>query len=68
MANMSYCRFQNTYIDLRDCFDNMGSNDLSEREFRYRNLMIEMCIEIAKGCEDLLDEEFVNEYNEDNDE
>ena len=63
MANMSYCRFQNTYIDLRDCFDNMDGYDLSEREFKYRKLLIEMCIEIAKGCEDLLDEEWVkNEY------
>ena len=23
MGNMSYCRFQNTYGDLRDCFENM---------------------------------------------
>jgi len=24
MANMSYCRFQNTFLDLRDCVDVIG--------------------------------------------
>lgn len=27
MSNMSYCRFQNTNADLKDCLDNMDAND-----------------------------------------
>lgn len=46
MANMSYCRFENTYHDLLDCEDHFGDkpNDesgdeysLSESETKYRN-------------------------------
>ncbi len=64
MANMSYCRFENTIRDLRDCFDNMDDNDLSKSEFRYRNMMIEMCREIADQYEYLLDEEFIEDESE----
>ena len=36
MMNMSYCRFQNTVIDLRDCLDTMryrdGAEPLSKEE------------------------------------
>lgn len=33
MANMSYCRFHNTNIDLRDCLDTIKSGEkLSESE------------------------------------
>ena len=31
MANMSYCRFQNTYNDLMDCMHHI--NDPGENEF-----------------------------------
>lgn len=30
MANMSYCRFQNTVNDLRDCYEALGEKDISE--------------------------------------
>ena len=30
MANMSYCRFENTFKDLRDCYKALGENELSE--------------------------------------
>lgn len=30
MANMSYCRFQNTVTDLRDCYEALGEKDISE--------------------------------------
>jgi len=46
MANMSYCRFENTYDDLRDCFNNWGG-DLSESEEDYRERMIKLCEDIA---------------------
>ena len=30
MSNMSYCRFQNTATDLRECYDWLAENDLSK--------------------------------------
>jgi len=41
-SNMSYCRFENTYRDLYDCYDHFD-DDLSKNEFRYRNDMLELC-------------------------
>jgi hypothetical protein len=64
MANMSYCRFQNTLRDLQDCHDNMDSGDLSESEFYARRHMIELCMSIATEYVDLLSEDFVDEYPE----
>jgi hypothetical protein len=35
MSNMSYCRFENTEKDLRDCFESLANtppDQLSERE------------------------------------
>ena len=60
MANMSYCRFENTLRDLRDCYNNMN-NDLSKSEFYARKQMIEMCANIVNQHEDLLDEEFIDD-------
>jgi hypothetical protein len=42
MANMSYCRFENTYSDMVDCLANINrvaSNDIDE-SFRKRLLQI----------------------------
>lgn len=47
MANMSYCRFENTLNDLRDCMDNMDDRELSERETKARERLIKLCEEIA---------------------
>lgn len=50
MANMSYCRFENTYHDLRDCRDALAEqdiSDLSESEQKYAKWLIEMCQDIA---------------------
>lgn len=44
---MSYCRFENTYDDLQDCFDHMDE-DVSESEEAYRQHMIKLCEEIAR--------------------
>ena len=46
MANMSYCRFQNTYRDLVDCYDNLNGS-LSESESRYRERLVELCQSIV---------------------
>jgi len=61
MANMSYCRFENTLRDLRDCYNNMGNGDLSKSEFFARKQMIEMCINIVERYDELVNEEFEEE-------
>ncbi len=43
MSNMSYCRFRNTLQDLRDCLENIHSDDLSEDEFKARKHLIGIC-------------------------
>ena len=43
MANMSYCRFQNTLLDLQDCAANMNDIDLSEDEQRAKRQLLELC-------------------------
>jgi hypothetical protein len=50
MANMSYCRFQNTLVDLVDCQEHMH-DEVSKHEEHARNELIATCVEIleAKG-------------------
>ena len=60
MANMGYCRFQNTLPDLQDCNDHLW-NKVSAEEHRARAFMIKLCKEIAEGVGDedwLLDPSF----------
>lgn len=45
--NMSYCRFQHTLTDLRDCADHIHDDDLSAEERKARARLIEMCREIV---------------------
>ncbi len=48
MSNMSYCRFQNTLRDLRDCYVNMhDTDDLSDEEKEARRKLIATCVKIA---------------------
>jgi len=65
MANMSYCRFENTLRDLIDCYNNMDGYQLSKSEFDARKKMIEMCIDIVERYDELVNEEFVDEFSED---
>jgi hypothetical protein len=45
MANMSYCRFENTLRDLQDCYHNMeGVSDHEEQRARQR--LIDLCKDI----------------------
>lgn len=46
MGNMSYCRFENTLSDLRDCYNNID-DDLSGSEREYRQQLIELCTSIS---------------------
>ena len=57
MSNMNYCRFENTYHDLIDCYNNMNNNDLSPDEWSYRKELILTCKDIIHDYEDVLDEE-----------
>ena len=55
MANMSYCRFQNTLEDLRDCRDALNENglkDLSADEREAAELLIQICDDIAADWAD----------------
>lgn len=48
MGNMSYCRFQNTLADLRDCYENMdNAKELSLEEQKARKRLIKLCADIA---------------------
>lgn len=47
MPNMSYCRFENTLRDLRDCYDNLDSDTVSQGEAKAREALIELCKQIA---------------------
>lgn len=49
MANMSYCRFENTLPDLRDCQESLDNCDeLSPTEQKARRNLIRLCVEIAE--------------------
>lgn len=55
--NMSYCRFQNTLTDLKDCQEHMDDTDLSEDEKRARKQLIDVCWRIAQDYADQGDTE-----------
>lgn len=71
MANMSYCRFHNTLIDLNDCesalneFINDDENVISsDEERRCAKKLIELCQYIAENytAEDI--DEYARHYGE----
>jgi len=49
MANMTYCRFENTYLDLKDCYKAMRNEteDLSQTEKLYFENLLELCKKIV---------------------
>lgn len=47
MANMSYCRFENTAGDLADCLEHFEDNDLSSYELAARRRIFQMAQEIV---------------------
>ena len=57
MANMSYCRFTNTYGDLQDCRDHLHDMDLSEREEEDRKRLVRLCRNIVSSWGDDEEEE-----------
>ena len=58
MTNMSYCRFENTLDDLRDCQEALDAIDgnlaeLSKSEAAKANALILVCVDIAREHGDL---------------
>jgi hypothetical protein len=54
MGNMSYCMFENTFTDLKDCrkrLINTEFSKLSDSEKEYRNNLIKLCKEISENFE-----------------
>ena len=49
MSNMSYCRFENTSKDLRDCLNNIHDGELSDDEERARTNLILTCVQILEA-------------------
>ena len=57
MANMSYCRFENTYRDLVDCHhallhEEANDEDLSETERHYKEKLVSLCVAITEMSDD----------------
>lgn len=60
MGNMSYCRFENTFKDLEDCYEalsNEGVVDLSVSELGYAKCLMKLMNEFLTDFK-----EEVNEY------
>jgi len=61
MANMSYVRFENTYSDLVDCYEDMlygkEFDELSESEQHFRNKLIKLCRDISEYFDEDVDED-----------
>ena len=53
---MSYCRFENTYRDLMDCYYNLN-NTLSTSETEYRKELVKLCQSIVDEFDPYVDEE-----------
>jgi hypothetical protein len=64
MANMTYCRFQNTLLDLQDCEERItdfnslqdAQEELSADEFRALIRLLKLCKNIAEDNEYLFEE------------
>ena len=58
MANMSYCRFENTLSDLQACYDSMlDREELSKSEKRARDEMAELCQNFVDEYDRMTEEE-----------
>lgn len=64
MPNMSYCRFENTYLDLMNCYYNMENSIYSDSEIHYKKKLIDLCARIADLYTDFVFEEDEEEETE----
>lgn len=72
MANMSYCRFENTYSDLRDCVMALElltgrDGEISRREWEYAKYMRGLCDDFLSLLDEI-DENEIKYEEEDDDE
>ena len=62
MGNMSYCRFENTSLDMSDCIDALDENDWdiekmkkeasSKQEARCIDKFLRLCKQVAENVDD----------------
>lgn len=57
MANMSYCRWENTLKDLEDAYEHLYDEPESSSEKSARKALIELCVQIAKEAADIIEDE-----------
>lgn len=60
MANMSYCRFENTSRDLRDCvnaLEDIAYEGISKREWHYAKTIRNLCEEYLEAFDDINEDE-----------
>lgn len=58
MANMAYCRWNNTYLDMLDCFEAFyNEEEMSESEIRSAKYMIHAM------CDFLMDNGVIEEWD-----
>lgn len=74
MANMSYCRFHNTYLDFRDCVNVIGDAldngltmreflvELSEQEQYYFKRLVTTAQDLIQFNDELLEAQHQEEY------
>ena len=68
MANMSYCRFQNTLGDFQDCLDALeAGKTLSQDEQRAAFWLIKKARELTEQFEDFSDEDIKEQLSEGDD-
>jgi hypothetical protein len=53
---MSYCRFENTANDLRDCLDHPGDADLSQSEKNARETLLALCRDVIENADEETEE------------
>lgn len=58
MANMSYCRFENTHSDLADCIEALENRGISSN--RERNKAKKLIMAFLEFCEE---EEIIENYD-----
>ena len=65
MPNMSYCRFENTFDDLRDCLFALENNEtLSHGERRKAIAMVNLCRQYIETAEKVFEESEIDDYYE----
>ena len=60
MGHMSYCRMENTFNDLSDCYGALrddGVEELSNSEKKYAERLFELCKEFVEEFEDDFEED-----------